>query len=226
MKKTFLFHIIALLVLLASCKSEDTKEQGMLTKGQEVINKEQQGATQKGEATSPMDNIEQKNSNNAFASAVEYNNYIIGKQKDVLNDILMFSSEQDASKGNKIMTDGVSKIDQHIKDLQNMPAWKGNTTFRDKAIDLFKFYKEMFATDYTSLLDGKDTEDLTKITGAQSSITEKEGKLEEAFIKAQKDFATANNIPLADNPMQKQVNSMSAGREDQMLQKQADDLFK
>ncbi len=34
----------------------------------------------------------------------------------------MFFSEQDAVKGNIIMIDGVSKIDQHIKNFKNILA--------------------------------------------------------------------------------------------------------
>lgn len=87
------------------------------------------------------------------------------------------------------MDESVSKVDESIKYLQEMPDWKGNTAFRDRALDLFALYKEFLSKDYRDMLEAKKDgqitpEEQTKIAKIQSSIAENEAKLDAALKKA------------------------------------------
>ena len=88
-----------------------------------------------------------------------------------------------------------------------MPDWKGNTAFRDRALDLFALYKEFLSKDYRDMLEAKKDgqitpEEQTKIAKIQSSIAENEAKLDAALKKAQQDFAESNHMSLANKPVQ------------------------
>ena len=61
------------------------------------------------------------------------------------------------------MDESVSKVDESIKYLQEMPDWKGNTAFRDRALDLFALYKEFLSKDYRDMLEAKKDGQITPI---------------------------------------------------------------
>lgn len=202
MKKIFSFYAIATVILFAACKDKDAKEQESTT-----------SSTTKQE-TNTTSNNDNKKSTPSFSSAVEYNDYIVKMQQEIIADVLKFSSEQNINKVEQIVQDAVPKIENDITAIANMPDWKGNTELRDKSLELFKFYKETFSKDYMDIInvskDGKVTEaEKNKILQIQTSITAKEAKLDEAFKKAQQDFARSNNMIIADNPMQKDIDNLN-----------------
>lgn len=146
-----------------------------------------------------------------FSSAVEYNNYIVDKQTDVANQILGFSSVKELDKKEEIIDATIPKLTQHIKDIQNMPAWKGNVEFRNNSATLFIFYKDIFSTSYKRIIeiqkDGVITDkEKTEIQKITTDINTREAKLDVAFSKAQHNFASQNNMTIQANPLQNKVN--------------------
>jgi hypothetical protein len=145
-----------------------------------------------------------------FASAVEYNDFLVKQQKEVLNsqntfsnaiDALDFSPNTDSNltykfrefaKAAKIALDTVNKLD----------SYNGNTQFRDDAIKMFQFwndackkeYKEMIAL----LLKGQELtpEDQDKMNKVGADVDAKESAFINTFLESQKKFATDNNMVL------------------------------
>ena len=149
----------------------------------------------------------------SYSSAIAYNDSIVKKQQEIISSSLQLTSEADVSKAAKIVDESISKITVSIKYLQGMPDWKGNTTLRDRALDLFNFYKELFSKDYKAILeikkDGQITsEEQAKLIQIQTSVTEKEAKLDTAFEKAQKDFAESNHMGIINNPIQEKIDAL------------------
>lgn len=148
-----------------------------------------------------------------YSSAVEYNDYIVKKQQDLMTNIINLSAEQDVNKFEKTINDMIPKIDQSIKDIQGMPAWNGDTILRNKALDLFKFYREActneFATVIKLLKDVQTNPDnAAKIQEITSAVSKKEESFDDAIQKAQEDFAKENNMEVKANSMQQQIDGL------------------
>ncbi|MEO7312187.1 MAG: hypothetical protein ABIX01_17420 [Chitinophagaceae bacterium] len=151
-----------------------------------------------------------------YNSAVEYNDYIVTKQTDLVKQIIRFSKEAqdgDLTAAGRTVDDAVSFSDKAITDIEGMPEWKGNTTMRDNAVNLFKFYKEIFARDYRRILEMKGDNQLTpeeesEYNKMMANITSKEGDLDKEFKASQQSFAKDNNMKVLENDMQKKIDEM------------------
>lgn len=148
-----------------------------------------------------------------YSSAVEYNDYIVKKQQDLMNDVIKLSANQDVNNFEKTINDMIPKIEQSIKDIQGMPAWNGDTTFRNKALDLFKFYHEActneFSTVVKSLKDVQTNPDnVTKIQEITTDVSKREEDFDNAIQQAQQNFAKNNNMDIKENAMQKQLDDI------------------
>ena len=148
-----------------------------------------------------------------YTSAVQYNDYIVNKQKDVMTAVLEFSKESDPSKIETIVDATIPKIQSAITDIEGMPEWKGNAAMRDNALALFRFYKDIFGKDYKEIIgmqkDGEiSAEEETRINSISSGISSRETKLDADFKKAQQDFAKANNMLITENSMQKDIDKL------------------
>jgi len=145
-----------------------------------------------------------------FASAVEYNDFLVKQQKEVLNtqtafseaiNALDFSPNSDSNltykfrefgKATKIALDTVNKMD----------SWNNNTQFRDDAIKMFKFWNDAYKKEYKEminlLLKGQDLtpEDQDRMNKVGADVDAKEQGFINTFLESQKKFATENNIAL------------------------------
>lgn len=148
-----------------------------------------------------------------YSSAVQYNDYIVAKQSDLMADVVKLSTQQNVDNFEKTINGMIPKIDQSIKDIQGMPAWNGDSLFRNKALDLFKFYREActneFATVIKLLRDVQTNPDnATKIQEIITAVSTKEEEFDNAIQKAQGDFAKENNMKITENSMQKQIDGL------------------
>jgi len=151
-----------------------------------------------------------------YKNAVQYNDYIIGRQSTLIKNVLDFIqvSQTDLDSANKMLDKNINDIKDMLNDIKGMPAYKGDSSLRDAAINLFEFYKNVFGSEYKRILDirinGEDatTEGVTEMNNIVNKITKEEEGYDKAFHNAQQDFAEKNHIKLGENEMQKKIDKM------------------
>lgn len=138
-----------------------------------------------------------------YKNAVQYNDYIVQKQDDVIKLIDKFKivSDSGVAEVNGFLTEATNKVDKMITDVEGMPEWKGSSGLRDRAVAMFKYYKSIFNVSYKRLVeisgDGEITTDEEKEQEIILTKLESDGTpIEDSFIAAQKEFASKNNMKL------------------------------
>ena len=142
----------------------------------------------------------------SFKDAVEYNDYIVGKQTDIavlinglmdiINDTLSTAEQAHAKRTSAIM-----KMNTIIEDVKAMPDWKGNTELRDASVELFKFYRTCFQNEYKEMIDivyktDATDDDYARLDTLLAQVSEKEKPMDDKFAAAQAAFAKANGFTL------------------------------
>lgn len=148
-----------------------------------------------------------------YKSAVQYNDYVIGRQTILIKDVMEMSkiAQTDLDSANKMLDLFVVETDSLITDIKGMPPYKGDSSFRDAAIASFSFYKKVFGNEYKQLLsirkDGGDAteEGVTEMNRIVDNISREEEKYDKAFHNAQKGFADKNHMKLGENEMRKKL---------------------
>jgi hypothetical protein len=151
-----------------------------------------------------------------YKSAVQYNDYIIGRQSTLIKNILDLSAaaQTNLDSASKMLDRYIVETDSMIVDINGMPQYKGDSTFRNAAIASFAFYKKIFGNEYKRLINirkngGDATEEgIAEMNRIVGDITKEEEKYDKAFHNAQKNFADKNNMKLGANEMQKKIDKM------------------
>jgi hypothetical protein len=151
-----------------------------------------------------------------YKSAVQYNDYIIGRQTTLIKNVLDLSAiaQTNLDSADKMLNKYVVETDSMIINLNGMPAYKDDSSFRDAAIASFAFYKKIFGNEYKQLINirkngGDATEEgVAEMNRIVGDITREEEKYDKAFHNAQKNFADKNNMKLAENEMQKKIDKI------------------
>lgn len=144
-----------------------------------------------------------------FADAIEYNDYIVNQQDLIGIKIKVFVDETSSEYSTKEMEikaaeDGEQQAAASAALVRKMPAFNGDTVLRDAAADLFEFYERILGNEYIDLVNLMWDEALsTEEYNAQyqkllNSITERELIYDNAFSKAQENFAKKNDFELVD----------------------------
>lgn len=142
----------------------------------------------------------------SFKTAVEYNDYIIALQNKVGKCIADFNKAVDSgslSYANAMREKIVKAADEALVKLKKMPAYNGNSSFREATIPLFAFYKSCAETEYKEMvnlvLGGKEIDDavIARVNELVVLVTEKENKLDQQFAAEQRKFARENNFTLS-----------------------------
>ena len=149
-------------------------------------------------------------------TATEYNNKIIDEQGKVLDLVLDFTAKVDESdmKGARLLLEKTGEqCDSSIKTIEAMGPFDDDASFKDAAIDLFKFYKRAFATDYKELLDIIEKEepameDLDRVNVIVKKVSDEEMVLDDKVQKVQKEFADKHDVKITDNSMQEKIDNL------------------
>jgi hypothetical protein len=94
-----------------------------------------------------------------------------------------------------------------------MGPFEDDATFKDAAIDLFKFYKRAFAQDYKELLDIIEKEeptmdDLDRVNTIVEKVGDEEKIVDDKIQTAQKAFADKHNVKITDNSLQDKIDNL------------------
>ena len=152
-----------------------------------------------------------------YKNAVDYNDYIIGRQTQIIKKVMDFIkvSETDLDSARNMLDTYSHDMDGIINDIKGMPAWKGDTTLRNAAVNSFRFYQKIFDKDYKRLIDirksgaAETEEGANEMNKIVEDITREEDALDKDFHNAQKDFADKNKMKLTENDMQKKIDKMN-----------------
>jgi hypothetical protein len=148
-----------------------------------------------------------------YKSAIQYNDYIIDRQATVVKKMfdLKEVAETNLDSAGKMLDETISQLEGMIDDIKGMPAYKGDSLFRDAAIGSFAFYKKIFRNEYRKIINirqnGGDTTEagMMEIKEIVDQISREEEKYDKAFHNSQKDFADNNHMKLEKNEMQKKI---------------------
>lgn len=148
-----------------------------------------------------------------FATALEYNNYIIERQSGVINHIIDLGkmAETDLQATEALLTRGVALSDSVLADVKGLSDFKGDSALRNSAIVLFAFYHKVFDKDYREMIairkkgDAISEEDYQRLQLLQQGLVQEETERDKHFLNAQYDFAQRNNLRLGNNALQNKI---------------------
>lgn len=148
-----------------------------------------------------------------YKNAVQYNDYIVSRQVSLMKKMVDFSKvvEIDLDSAAQMLDRFVKETDVVLTELKGMPPYKQDSAFRDAGINSFIFYRRVFAEDYPRMLNVSNKPDITpeevekETTEIMEKLSDDEGRLDKAFQKAQKNFASKNKMKLRENSMQKEI---------------------
>lgn len=159
-------------------------------------------------------NSPEKGSNGVtYKTAVEYNDYIVGRQSTLLKKIMKFAevAQMDLDSADLMLDGFVKDADGMIKEIKGMPSYKKDTAFRKAAINSFTFYRKAFDDYYRDIIrirkEGADDAE-TQLNDLLEKLTAEEDKHDKAFHNAQRNFAEKNKMQLKDNEIQKKIDDL------------------
>jgi hypothetical protein len=139
-----------------------------------------------------------------FKTPAEYNDYIITRQQQVARLIDQFAaaSAENTDSAQAVLEKSSRITGEYLTDLSAMSDFKGDTAFRNAAVNNFTFYKRIFDNEYKTLLAINSKGNKVSAADAQraqvitQSLTTEEAALDKRFTSAQKDFAQKNKLSL------------------------------
>jgi hypothetical protein len=150
-----------------------------------------------------------------FATALEYNNYIIERQSGVIYHIIDLTKmvDVDLQTTETMVNRGVALTDSVLADVKGLSDFRGDSALRHSAIVLFSFYRKVFDKDYREIIairkkgDDITEEEYQRLQLIQQGLELEETERDKHFHNAQQDFAARNNLRLGDNALQKQLDA-------------------
>ena len=154
---------------------------------------------------------EKTRSGMTFATPSAYNNYIIERQKWVANYITSFYGvlNDDADSASVMLKKGLTRIDELLGEIKELPPYKGDTVFRQAAINSFGFYRRLFTVDYPAVLNLHTSKEGIGITELReqneifNQIVKDEDKYDKQLHNRQRDFAEKNHMILTSDEKEK-----------------------
>jgi len=151
---------------------------------------------------------------------VEYNDKIVNEQVKIAK--LMFdipATINDPETTEITINKAIAQADSSIENLEKLGGYKGDNTFQQAAINLFKFYKEICQKDFRemfSLINQMKTQTepdsqavVNRIQEISQNIAEKEKSFDESFANAQKSFAEKYQLKLDEQSFQKKLEELT-----------------
>jgi hypothetical protein len=152
----------------------------------------------------------------AYKNAVEYNDYIVNRQTNLMKRVLEFgkAAQVNPDSAEALLAVYEKETDMMIANLKGMPPFKKDSALRDAAIRSFIFYKRVFREDYKQILLMRKRTDISieeaekETTAIVEQLKEDEAGFDKAFQQAQRNFASTNNMKLRENEVQKEVEKL------------------
>ena len=150
--------------------------------------------------------------------ALKYNNKIVGYQNKIIVKIIDLSKSLDkfnADEMDRKLTALQDQIDESLAGVKAMDGFKGNYRFRDAAIKLIEFYKDMCENEYSEMIEilkqgpsNITQSDITYMQELQASIEKTEAPLDREMQSAQREFAAEYKFKITQNKYQKELDKL------------------
>ena len=90
-----------------------------------------------------------------YKSPVQYNDYIVSRQTDLMKKVVDFSNvaETNIDSAATMLKGYAAETATMIDEIRGMPAYKGDTSLRNAAVNSFSFYKRVFEEDYVDIIN-------------------------------------------------------------------------
>lgn len=150
-----------------------------------------------------------------FKTATEYNDYIVSLQNRIGEKMISFNSEVSSEMATlesvnvelKVLIIGTENV---IKEIEKLPAYEKNTSLRNAAKDLFKFYEKTIKEDYTRMVNIIYNSELTDADYAElqtilEKVTNEEKVYDQRFQSEQEQFASKYGFTLEKNELQEEL---------------------
>jgi hypothetical protein len=139
-----------------------------------------------------------------FKTPAEYNDYIISRQLKIVGLIDQFAaaSEVSTDSAQAVLQTSSNATSEYLADISAMSDFRGDTAFRNAAVNSFGFYKRIFDKEYRILLDinakGENISDadVQQSQAISQALSVEEADLDKRFANAQRDFAQKNKLRL------------------------------
>jgi hypothetical protein len=139
-----------------------------------------------------------------FKNPVGYNQYIVTRQKELIEDVNMvnLSSEHNYPLAIKMLDTLLAHSTQNIEEIKLLSPFKNDSSFKEVAIDEFNFYNKIFVPYSIEMLKIKIKIDSGKATNTDydnyneylKKIKRKSEPIESRLEEMQSKFAKKNNM--------------------------------
>ncbi len=134
-----------------------------------------------------------------ISSPVDYNNYFIALQQQVITKMGTFSESLESFDTSSIRQEHkalIQTIESTIEKAEQTPAYGDDDVLKPAFLDLFRFYQQLSTEEYgtiVNLIEGGESsisdDDLRVIDSLTKSIELQQTKVKASFNKAQNRFA-------------------------------------
>jgi hypothetical protein len=154
---------------------------------------------------------------NKQQSALDYNNTIVDEQLKIMEKFMTFI-ELDAENLDEMDAARLEIVVQcktSIAEVEKLPAFEGDPTFRDTALQLFRFYKRSSEISYKEMIDilrkGEmmTEEDQYRLVTINEEVTYDEVDLDNKLSIAQDAFSKKYNFKLEKPEIQDEIDAIN-----------------
>lgn len=156
----------------------------------------------------------------AALSPIAYNDSIVAQQSQIARLMLdMANASDDIAKAQELRQKAAEQAEVSLKALDRLGPYKDDNALLEAARNLFSFYRDICNNEFKELYElaakaeGGDTTVMGRMVEINKQIADKEVPLDEAFAKAQKDFAEKHNITIRENDLQKEIDALNKEEE-------------
>jgi hypothetical protein len=153
---------------------------------------------------------------NTKKQAIDYNNKIVDQQSRIVKSMLDFSKTFDSKdtelmeKKHKELLDVIGAV---ITETKGLAPFEGSAGFKDAALKLFEFYRDISKKEYKEMIEIFKKEQITqadvdRIDELNDDISAREKVLDDEFQKIQEKFAEQYGIPLQENALQGEIDNL------------------
>jgi hypothetical protein len=143
-----------------------------------------------------------------FENPGQYMTYISKQQENITKKYLSYSSAvahgKKAKKVDNLRTKLLDEVQESRMNIDAMPSYKGDKSYRDSAVKFMRFYFAVLNDDYSKIINleevaEKSYDDMEAYIMAQEMVNKKMEEQNTMIKKASHDFASRNNVTLIDS---------------------------
>jgi hypothetical protein len=154
---------------------------------------------------------------NKQQSALDYNNTIVDEQMKIMEKFITFIEldAEDLDEMDAARLEIVAQCKTSIAEVEKIPAFEGDPTFRDAALQLFRFYKRSSEISYKEMIDilrkGEmmTEEDEDRLAAINDEVTYDEVDLDNKLSMAQDAFSKKYNFKLEKPEIQDEIDAIN-----------------